>query len=171
MTTQSESTYQVQAEASADGAIWQALDVPETVEITGDLTDWFAGIAAEVAEESGAVPGSYVRVLAWPADETDLTPDTVVFTDEHQVIDSDREVTLEQVRRMLGLRTTNATGDTLRRWEKRAKEAGRSLVPPVGRQLGRGGMQKYRLGDVLRAIEVYDHALVEMPEPTSGNAA
>ena len=171
MTTQSESTYQVQAESSADGIIWQALDVPETVEITGDLTDWFAETAAEVAEESGAVPGSFVRVLVWSADETDLTPNTVIFTDEHQAIDPDLEITLEQVRRMLGLRTTNAAGDTLRRWERQAKVAGRSLVPPVGRELGRGGMQKYRLGDVLRAIEVYDHALVEMPEPTSGNAA
>lgn len=158
-------TYQAQVESSSDGEVWQALDVPEIVSMTVEPADWFD--AREAAEESGSAPGALTRILVWAADETDLTVDTAIYVAEYQtpahVID-DRLIALEQARRMLGLATTDATGDLLRRWERKAKAAGRTLVAPVGREPGRGGMQLYRLGDVLAAMEAYGRTPVEMPE-------
>lgn len=80
--------YLVETYGSADGEIWQALDAVETVEIEGDWTnaagqDWLT--AADVAQESGAVPGSYTRVLVWPEGETDLSVDRAIHEDVHHV--------------------------------------------------------------------------------------
>lgn len=77
-------TYMIRAEASADGEIWQALDTAELIDL-GDLPPAQWVDAADVAVESGASPGSWTRVLVWPADidTTNATAANAIHVDEH----------------------------------------------------------------------------------------
>jgi hypothetical protein len=72
----------MRTEASADGQIWQAIDADEMVDIDVEPAQWVD--AADAAHQSGAIPGSWTRVLAWSDTVEDPTSDNAVHIDEHQ---------------------------------------------------------------------------------------